>query len=114
MSLASLHVRLSTLVLLLVLTISTAWSQAAVEPKTPLPVDPAIHIGTLDNGVTYWIREHATPPGKISLWLHVSSGSVNEADGQEGIAHFLEHLAFNGTTHFPPGKLVQYFESIGL
>ena len=114
MPLASFRVRLYAFVLLLAFSIPTGWSRAAVDPKTPLPVDPAIHIGKLDNGVTYWIRQHATPPGKISFWLHVDSGSVNEADGQEGIAHFLEHLAFNGTTHFPPGKLVQYFESIGL
>ncbi len=112
MPLASFRLRLW--ILLLVLILSTAWSQAAVDPKTPLPVDPAIHMDKLDNGATYWIRKHATPPGKISFWLHVATGSVNEADGQEGIAHYLEHLAFNGTTHFPPGKLVQYFESIGL
>ncbi len=114
MLLASFRARLCALMLLLALGIPPTWSQAAVDLKTPLPVDPAIHIGRLDNGVTYWIRQHATPPGKISFWLHVASGSVNEIDGQEGIAHFLEHLAFNGTTHFPPGKLVQYFESIGL
>jgi zinc protease len=114
MPLASFRACLCAVVLLLALNIPTAWSQAAVDPKTPLPVDPVIHIGTLDDGVTYWIRQHATPPGKISFWLHVASGSVNEVDGQEGIAHFLEHMAFDGTTHFPPGKLIKYFESLGL
>lgn len=117
MPLASFQVRFRAFMVLLAFSLFalfTARSQAAVDPKMPLPVDPAIHIGTLDNGVTYWIREHATPPGKISFWLHVASGSVNEADGQEGIAHFLEHLAFNGTQHFPPGELVKFFESIGL
>jgi zinc protease len=87
---------------------------ATVAVDAPLPVDPAVHIGTLDNGVTYWIRSHATPPGKISFWMHVATGSLNEQDGQEGLAHYLEHLAFNGTQHFPPGELVNYFESIGL
>ncbi len=114
MPLASFHARLCAFVLLLALSLSAVWSQAAVDPKASLPTDTAIHIETLDNGVAYWIREHATPPGKISFWLHVASGSVNEVDGQEGIAHFLEHLAFNGTTHFPPGELVKFFESIGL
>jgi zinc protease len=80
----------------------------------PLPVDPAVHMGRLDNGVTYWVRSHATPPGKIAFWMHVATGSVNEEDGQEGIAHYLEHMAFNGTQHFPPGELIKYFESIGL
>src|SRR5919108_3899719 len=81
---------------------------------TSLPVDPAVHMGRLDNGVAYWVRSHATPPGKIAFWMHVATGSLNEADGQEGIAHYLEHMAFNGTQHFPPGTLVKYFESIGL
>ena len=114
MPFASLHARLRALVLVVALSVFAAWTQAAVDPQAPLPVDPAIQMGALDNGVAYWIRQHATPPGKISFWLHVGSGSVNEADGQEGIAHFLEHMAFNGSTHFPPGQLVQYFESIGL
>lgn len=89
-------------------------SLAATDGSAPLPTDPAIHIGRLDNGVTYRVRSHATPPGKIAFWMHVGTGSVNEADGQEGIAHYLEHMAFNGTEHFPPGELISYFESIGL
>ena len=80
----------------------------------PLPVDPAVRRGTLDNGMAYWVRSHATPPGKISFWLQVSTGSLNERDGQEGMAHFLEHMAFNGSENFPPGELLPYFESIGL
>ncbi len=87
---------------------------AAEDWAIPLPTDAAIHTGRLSNGVTYWIRSHATPPGKISLWMHVSTGSVNEKDGQQGVAHYLEHMAFNGTQHFPPGALIKYFESIGL
>jgi zinc protease len=84
---------------------------AAEDAATPLPTDPAIHIGRLDNGVTYWVRSHATPPGKIAFWLHVDTGSINEDDGQEGLAHYLEHMAFNGSQNFPPGELVKYFES---
>lgn len=80
----------------------------------PLPVDPAIRRGTLDNGMGYWVRSHATPPGKVSFWLQVATGSLNEKDGQEGMAHFLEHMAFNGSENFPPGELLPYFESIGL
>lgn len=85
-----------------------------IASNDPLPMDPAIRTGTLPNGVTYWVRSHATPPGKIALWMHVATGSLNEADGQEGIAHYLEHMAFNGTQHFPPGALVTFFESLGL
>jgi zinc protease len=87
---------------------------AAEEADTPLPTDPAVRIGTLANGVTYWVRPHATPSGKITLWMRVGTGSLNEEDGQEGLAHYLEHMAFKGTEHFPAGELVSYFESIGL
>jgi zinc protease len=86
----------------------------AAEADASLPTDPAIRIGTLANGVTYWVRPHATPPGKITLWMRVDTGSLNEEDGQEGLAHYLEHMAFKGTEHFPPGELISYFESIGL
>ena len=72
------------LVLLSLMCFSPPLLLAAVDLGAPLPIDPAIHRGTLDNGVTYWIRSHATPPGKIAFWMHVSTGSVNEKDGQEG------------------------------
>ncbi|HYF48315.1 MAG TPA: pitrilysin family protein [Planctomycetota bacterium] len=87
---------------------------AELDLNTPLPVDPAIKMGTLPNGLRYWIRKHATPPGKVGAYLHVSSGSINEEDNQRGLAHFLEHMAFNGSENFAPGTLVKYFESIGL
>jgi zinc protease len=83
-------------------------------PRVPLPVDPSVTMFTLENGLTCWIRPHATPPGKVGFWMRVGSGSMNERDDQQGLAHFLEHLAFNGTTNFPPGELIKYFESIGL
>lgn len=88
----------------------------AAEPDlaAPLPQDPKVKIGKLENGLTYWIREHATPPGKVGLWLHVASGSVNEEDPQQGLAHFLEHMAFNGSANFAPGTLVKFFEKLGM
>lgn len=86
----------------------------AQEVATALPTDPAVHLGQLANGMTYWIRSHATPPGKITLWLRVGTGSLNEEDGQEGLAHYLEHMAFKGTEHFPARELISFFESIGL
>lgn len=80
----------------------------------PLPTDPRILTGRLDNGVTWMYREHDNPPGKMALQMHVRTGSLNETEAQRGLAHFLEHMAFNGTEHFPPGKLIDYFESIGM
>ncbi|MBI2927638.1 MAG: insulinase family protein [Verrucomicrobia bacterium] len=80
----------------------------------PLPTDPRILAGKLDNGVTWLYREHSNPPGKMALQIHVRTGSLNETDAQRGLAHFMEHMAFNGSEHFPPGKLIPYFESIGM
>ncbi|MHC4960102.1 MAG: M16 family metallopeptidase [Planctomycetota bacterium] len=80
----------------------------------PLPVDPAIKTGKLDNGLTFWIRPHKTPPDRVGMMLHIGSGSLNEDDDQRGLAHFLEHMAFNGSANFPPGEMVKYFESLGM
>ena len=85
-----------------------------VHADTPLPQDGRILTGRLDNGVTWYYREHNNPPGKMAAKIHVRTGSLNETEGQRGLAHFMEHMAFNGTTHFPPGKLIPYFESIGM
>ncbi|MCC6429236.1 MAG: insulinase family protein [Phycisphaerales bacterium] len=80
----------------------------------PLPTDPKLVTGTLDNGLSYIIRKHDNPPGRAALYLHVASGSLNETDKQRGLAHYLEHLAFNGSENFPPGSVVPLFESMGL
>jgi zinc protease len=81
----------------------------------PLPVDPGVtKIGTLENGLTYWIRPNQTPPKKVGVLLHIDSGSLNETEEQRGVAHFLEHMAFNGSENFPPGKVVPFFESLGM
>src|SRR5215831_16776152 len=109
----SLRHRLLALLALLV-CLASSCIVAAEEADAPLPTDPAVRIGTLANGVTYWVRPHATPPGKITLWMRVGTGSLNEEDGQEGLAHYLEHMAFKGTEHFPAGELISYFESLGL
>ncbi len=70
--------------------------------------------GTLENGLRYVVRRHGHPPGRAVVWLHVHSGSLNETDRQHGIAHFLEHMAFNGSEHFAPGSLVPFFQSMGM
>lgn len=80
----------------------------------PLPTDPRVVSGTLDNGLKYLVMQHATPPGRAVMWMHVSSGSLNESDKQRGLAHFFEHMAFNGTENFPPGSVVPFFESLGM
>ncbi len=87
---------------------------AAYAPAQPLPTDPRIVTGKLDNGLTYYVMRHANPPGRAVVWMHVFSGSLNETDKQRGVAHYLEHMAFNGSEHFPPGTVVKEFEQLGL
>ncbi|NUQ50685.1 MAG: insulinase family protein, partial [Phycisphaerae bacterium] len=84
-----------------------AWAQG-------LPSDPALVTGQLDNGLRYIIRQHDKPPGRAVIWLQVHSGSLNETDPQRGIAHYLEHMAFNGSKNFPPGSVVPFFQSLGM
>ncbi|MEQ8846042.1 MAG: insulinase family protein [Phycisphaerales bacterium] len=85
-----------------------------VDPEAKLPEDPRLIRGTLDNGLDWAILPNAEPPGRVELWLHVHSGSLNEAEDQRGLAHFLEHLAFAGSTNFPPGTVRPFFENLGL
>ncbi len=80
---------------------------------TLLPVNPNVKIGKLDNGITYYIMKNAKPEKRAELRLAVNAGSILEADDQQGLAHFCEHMAFNGTTHFKKDQLVKYLESIG-
>jgi zinc protease len=86
----------------------------AADTNAPLPTDPALVTGTLDNGLSYIIRKHANPAGRSAAWIHIGTGSLNETESTRGIAHFLEHMAFNGSENFPPGTVVDYFQSIGL
>jgi zinc protease len=80
----------------------------------PLPVDPAVTVGTLPNGLRYYIRENRRPEKRAELRLAVDAGSILEDDSQLGLAHFAEHMAFNGTRNFEKHELIQYLESIGM
>ncbi|MFI5335932.1 MAG: M16 family metallopeptidase [Opitutales bacterium] len=79
-----------------------------------LPVDPAVKWGRLDNGVRYALLPNHEPKGRASLRFAVAAGSLNETEQQRGLAHYLEHMAFNGSTHFPAGTLVEYFQRLGM
>lgn len=79
-----------------------------------LPVAQSLQQGTLGNGLSYIIKENKSPAGKVEMYLHVNSGSLDEEDNEQGVAHFLEHMAFHGSKNFPAGSLIKYFESLGL
>ena len=70
--------------------------------------------GRLDNGFRYVLLPNAKPKDRTRLHLVIRAGSLHETDEERGIAHFLEHMLFNGSTHFPPGELIKYFQKIGM
>lgn len=79
-----------------------------------LPADPAVRFGTLPNGMRYALRRGQTPPGQASIRLRIGLGSINEAEDQRGLAHFLEHMVLNGTTNVPEGEFAARLERHGL
>jgi zinc protease len=85
----------------------------AVNLQQTLPFDAAVRTGTLPNGLKYYVRKNTRPANRVVLRLAVKAGSLDEADDQQGLAHMLEHMAFNGSAHFKPGELISYFESTG-
>lgn len=89
---------------------------AAAQPNLskPIPVDPNVKIGTLKNGLTYYIQRNTTPPGRIEMRLAVNAGSILEDENQQGLAHFVEHMAFNGTKRFTKNALVNFLERAGV
>ncbi len=82
-------------------------------PADKLPFDSAVTTGTLPNGLRYYIRRNSRPENRVELQLAVKAGSVDEANDQQGVAHFLEHMAFNGSRRFKPGELIATLESTG-
>jgi zinc protease len=80
----------------------------------PLPLDPSIRTGVLPNGFTYYIRKNTEPKNRVQLYLANNIGSVLEDDDQRGLAHFMEHMSFNGTTHYPKNELVHYLQKSGV
>src|SRR3982751_4134482 len=85
-----------------------------IDLKQPIPVDPNVKIGKLPNGLTYYIQKNLKPEKKMELSLVVNTGSVLEDADQRGLAHFMEHMNFNGSKHFPKNELVSYLQSIGV
>ena len=90
------------------------WPESAFESGAPIPFDPLVRTGTLDNGLRWYVRENDEPRARAALRLVVNAGSVLEDEDQRGLAHFLEHMAFNGTANFEKQELVDYLESIGM
>ncbi|CAM1357494.1 Peptidase M16 [Tenacibaculum halocynthiae] len=80
----------------------------------PIPTDPSVKIGKLSNGITYYIKQNPKPANKVELRLAINAGSILEDDDQLGVAHFMEHMNFNGTKNFKKNELIDYLQSIGV
>lgn len=87
---------------------------AQFDPNAKMPIDPNVRIGTLDNGMTYIIRKNSKPENKVEMRLAINVGSILEDDNQQGLAHFMEHMNFNGTKNFPDNELVDFLQSLGI
>jgi len=87
---------------------------ASIKPNASLVPDPVLRTGELPNGLRYALYPNKEPQGRASLQLVVLAGSLHETAPQRGLAHFLEHMAFNGSTHYPPGTLIEFFQRMGM
>lgn len=91
-----------------------AFSQAQVDPMQPMPNDESVRTGVLENGMTYYIKSNQEPKERASFYIIQNVGALLEEDHQNGLAHFLEHMAFNGTKHFPDKGIIDFLERHGV
>ncbi len=102
---------------LLFLTVAFGWAATAsaqTDLKKPIPMDPKVRYGKLPNGMTYYIRKNEEPKKRAELYLINKVGAIQEEDKENGLAHFTEHMAFNGTKNFPKNELVSYLQRAGV
>lgn len=104
--------RFLTMVLAIIMAAPAVLAQQPQLP--PIPVDPNVRIGKLDNGLTYYIRHNEYPKGLADFYIAQKVGAIQEEDNQRGLAHFLEHMCFNGTRNFPGNGIIKWLESIGV
>lgn len=102
-----------TLWIVAVLAAVSATAQG-LNPMSPMPEDPAVRKGTLDNGMAYYIRHNEKPKSQADFYILHHVGAIQEEDSQQGLAHFLEHMAFNGTKNLPGKQIIEYLETIGV
>ena len=106
-----MKLRKQLMALVLMLVGATA---SFAQQMPPIPMDPNVRVGKLENGLTYYIRHNNYPEGQANFYIAQKVGSVIEEDNQRGLAHFLEHMCFNGTEKFPGNGVIKYLESIGV
>ncbi|MBL7973094.1 MAG: insulinase family protein, partial [Prolixibacteraceae bacterium] len=102
------------LILIIALALISGMSFSQIDFNKPAPIDPDARIGKLDNGMTYYIRHNEEPKERASFYIIQNVGALLENDDQNGLAHFLEHMAFNGTQHFPGKGIINTLEKHGV
>jgi zinc protease len=105
--------RLLFIILILLLSFSSIFAQVTDQDQ-PIPNDPEIRTGKLDNGLTYYIKHNSKPEKRMELRLAINAGSTCETDAEQGLAHFCEHMCFNGTKNFPSNKMIDMLEEMGV
>jgi zinc protease len=100
--------------ILLLLLVALLSLPALAQQMPPLPTDPKVRVGKLDNGLTYYIRHNAEPKAQADFYIVQKVGSILEEENQRGLAHFLEHMSFNGTKNFPGKNMINYLAKIGV
>ncbi|MDY3846708.1 MAG: insulinase family protein [Prevotella sp.] len=105
--------KILSLMVMLLLAVVTMAQQAQMQ-MPPIPVDKDVKIGKLPNGLTYYIRHNAWPENRAEFYIAQKVGSIQEEESQRGLAHFLEHMCFNGTKHFPGDGILRWCESKGV
>ena len=98
-----------SLALLLTCAVATV-----AQEMPPIPIDPDVRIGKLDNGLTYYIRHNEYPEHVANFYIAQRVGSIQEDESQRGLAHFLEHMAFNGSDNFPGNGIIEFTRSLGV
>ena len=101
-------------ILVLLLIFSGVVTGQNLDSNSPVPPDPNIRIGKLENGLSYYIKYNKKPEQRIELRLAINAGSICETDGQQGLAHFCEHMCFNGTKNFPSNRIIDMLEEMGM
>ena len=105
---------LKSKLLLSVFILFLCWNGMTQDSSTPIPQDPKVVKGELSNGMKYFVRNNEKPEDRVILRLVIKAGSILERDDQQGLAHFMEHMNFNGTKRFPKNEIVDYLQSIGV
>ena len=96
--------------MMLFLACLAMYSATAQMQVAPMPVDPELRMGKLPNGMTYYIRHNEKPKGQADFYILHNVGAIQENDSQQGLAHFLEHMAFNGTKNLEGKTIIDYLE----